>query len=134
MLRNKFMQFMYGRSGSDQLGLFCLITAMVLNLAGSLLAHLSAALYAILTVLSLVLLAWTIYRMFSRNVAKRRAENASFMRTWNKVKSVFKPRPDAKTHARFKCPKCKQAVRVPKGKGKIMITCPKCGEKFSKKT
>ena len=50
MLRNKFMQFMYGRSGSDQLGLFCLITAMVLNLAGSLLAHLSAALYAILTV------------------------------------------------------------------------------------
>lgn len=134
MLRNKFMQFMYGRSGSDQLGLFCLIAAMVLNLAGSLLARVSAAAYTILTILSLALLIWTVMRMFSRNVAKRRAENAAFMRAWRKITGVFKPRPDAKTHSHFKCPKCKQAVRVPKGKGKIMITCPKCGEKFAKKT
>lgn len=111
-------RFMYGRYGTDTLNLVLIIAAFLCNLFGR---------NYILYLISLALITLALLRMFSRNIAARRRENA-----W--LTGLFKPRADAKTHRHFACPKCRQKVRVPKGKGKIMITCPKCGEKFAKKT
>lgn len=111
-------RFMYGRYGTDTLNLVLIVAAFLCNLFGR---------NYILYLISLALITLALLRMFSRNIAARRRENE-----W--LTGLFKRRPDAKTHRHFVCPKCHQKVRVPKGKGKIMITCPKCGEKFAKKT
>ena len=111
-------RFMYGRYGTDTLNLVLIVAAFLCNLFGR---------NYILYLISLALITLALLRMFSRNIAARRRENE-----W--LTGLFKRRPDAKTHRHFACPKCHQKVRVPKGKGKIMITCPKCGEKFAKKT
>lgn len=125
-MMNGIRKFMQGRYGSDALSLFLLCLGVVLNLF--------IGRYLIGQIVAVVIFAVVIWRMFSRNIYARQKENAAYLRIWYKVKGIFTPRPDAKTHKRFKCPKCRQMVRVPRGKGKIMITCPKCGEKFSKNT
>ena len=76
--------------------------------------------------------------MFSRNIQARYAENEKFMRWWrpvsNRIRGAQGRFADRKTHCYFKCPECGQRLRVPKGKGKIMITCPHCHTKFDRKT
>lgn len=109
--------------------LFLLCVGIVINLI--------PVRHYILSILALAIFAVAIWRMLSRNIYARQKENAAYLRIWYRVKGFFlrfKPRADAKTHKHFKCPKCRQEVRVPKGKGKVLITCPKCGEKFQKKT
>ena len=80
----------------------------------------------VLTILSEALLILSLFRCFSRNTYKRYNENRKFLLLIDRVKD--------RTHRYYTCPKCRQTVRVPKGKGKIAITCPKCREKFVKKT
>lgn len=76
--------------------------------------------------------------MLSRNINKRYAENQVFLKYWNKVKGVFTQgkvwAANKKVYKYFKCPSCKVKVRVPKGKGMLEITCPKCGRTFRKKS
>ena len=93
---------------------------------------------SIMYYLSLATLVYTYYRMFSRNIYKRASENQNFLnktanirRKINNQKSIFKQR---KVYRRYKCPTCKQKVRVPKGKGKISIHCPKCDTYFIKRS
>jgi ribosomal protein L37AE/L43A len=80
----------------------------------------------VLWLLSYVLMFWAIFRMMSRNVYKRYQENRKFLQFFDRIKD--------RQHRYYDCPKCRQTVRVPRGKGKISITCPKCREKFIKKT
>jgi len=88
--------------------------------------------------ISYLLLALSIFRMLSRNMQRRRAENDKFIRYWWPIKTKFgrikTNIKQKKTHKFFKCPSCRNTLRVPKGKGKLQITCPKCGERFVKKT
>ena len=93
---------------------------------------------SIMYYLSLATLVYTYYRMFSRNIYKRASENQNFLnktanirRKINNQKSIFKQR---KVYRIYKCPTCKQKVRVPKGKGKISIHCPKCDTYFIKRS
>ena len=93
---------------------------------------------SIMYYLSLATLVYTYYRMFSRNIYKRASENQNFLnktadirRKINNQKSLFKQR---KVYRIYKCPTCKQKVRVPKGKGKISIHCPKCDTYFIKRS
>jgi hypothetical protein len=79
-----------------------------------------------LTTLSYILMIWAIFRMLSRNTYKRYQENRKFLQFTGRMKD--------REHRYFDCPKCRQMVRVPRGKGKISITCPRCREKFVKKT
>ena len=116
-LGDRLRRFMYGRYGSDQLNLVLLVAALVLLVV-------SRFTWAPLSALSLLLLGWSIFRTYSKNIPARQRENAWLLR-------LFKPLTD-RQHRYFRCPKCRQTVRVPRGKGKIAIRCPKCGEKFTK--
>ncbi len=131
MIMQKLRQFMYGRYGTDQLamGLFvcALVCSIVSMFTGSLLLY----------YLSFVLYAVEIYRIFSKNIEKRRAENMKFMQLVWKVKNFFvglKAKAEArKTYKYFKCPACGQKIRIPRGKGKVEVRCPKCSHTFIKK-
>lgn len=136
---NWLQKFMMGRYGVDQMNIGVLILSMVCTFTASLTRWL------LLSILGTALLAYGVFRMFSRNVSARSKENQKFLVFWNKVKGIWykikgwfsgKKRrfADRKTHCYFSCPKCKRKLRVPKGKGKIEISCPICGTKFIKKT
>ena len=111
-------RFMYGRYGTDQLNTALMVLSLVLLLAGIWIKGVA--------VLAYLALAYYIFRCYSKNLAKRRQENAWFLR-------VTAPLRD-RQHRYFRCPGCRQAVRVPRGKGRIKIACPKCGRKFEKNT
>ena len=138
-MMNKLRQWMYGRYGNDELSLFLWIVSLVVLVGSSIVsafAKTEVLMYVAfgLRVLGLVLLVVMLFRMFSKNLAKRRADNYKFLAFARKFKGTFRKRPDAKTHRYFKCPGCGQTVRVPRNKGKINITCPKCRTRFIKKT
>ncbi|HOD92767.1 MAG TPA: hypothetical protein PLT91_04790 [Clostridia bacterium] len=87
--------------------------------------------------ISLAIAIYQVYRSLSRNFVARTKENQAFLKFWNPIKRKyysFKKKFSDKTHRYFKCPKCKTEIRVPKNKGKIRITCPKCKEQFIKNT
>ena len=119
-----FRQFMMGRYGTDKLGLTLLGTALAMSLLGALIPSTPARLALSLSYYALMF--WALFRMFSRNTYARYEENRKFLRFFDRLKD--------REHRYFSCPKCQQTVRVPRGKGKIAITCPKCREKFIKKT
>lgn len=138
-MRNFFYQitsamarFMYGRNGPDQLNTALLVLYLVIWLLEVLLGR-WAGVSAVLNILSLLLAAVVIFRIFSRNLDKRRAENRKFLQWWqpiaNRVRAARQRRGD-KEHKYFTCKNCKTICRVPAGKGKIEITCPKCGQKI----
>ena len=128
-LRNGLSRFMYGRNGADQLGLCIIWTAIVLDLI-SMLVKKSGIISSIIGLVTTVMVLWALFRVFSRNLEKRRAENAAFLqKIWWPIKRKFnsgKQQRMNKEHKYFTCPNCKTVCRVPAGKGKIVITCPKC--------
>lgn len=129
---NFLRNFMAGRYGPDHLNTALIIASLVISLL-SRFVHLPILVY-----LSYILLGLAVFRMISRNIPKRRSENDKYLRYWwpikQKIKKWFSKVKSHKTHKFFKCPSCKNALRVPRGKGKLQITCPKCGERFFKKT
>ncbi len=119
-----FRKFMQGRYGNDKLNTAILIVGLIVSLL-QLCMPLFVLRWACM-LLSYSLLIWAMFRMLSRNTYKRYEENRKYLRFLDRMKD--------KEHKYFDCPRCRQSVRVPKGKGKIAITCPKCKEKFIKKT
>ena len=129
---NKYRQFMYGRYGNDELNFALIIFALVI----SLISNIDKLWF--LYIFSVILLALSIWRSLSRNTNARYNEKLKFLNIISGPKSQinnFKNRiRDRKTHKYFTCKKCKATLRLPKGKGKINITCPRCGNKMIKKT
>jgi uncharacterized paraquat-inducible protein A len=123
---------MIGRYGPDHLGTAMFVAALILSVVFSLIG------FAFGSYISLALLGIAIFRMYSRNIPARRRENDRFLRYYAPVKAKIKKRVSAirerKTHRFFTCPGCHNTLRVPKGRGKIQITCPRCGERFVKKS
>lgn len=116
--------FMAGRYGTDKLNMAILGTGVALCIV-CLFVRVPAV-NLTLTLLAYVLMFWAIFRTFSRNTYKRYQENRRFLMFFTKLKD--------RTHRYYDCPRCHQNIRVPRGKGKIAITCPKCGERFIRKT
>ena len=130
-MKERLFQFMQGRYGVDQLGrriikkkkIKCIINMFVVNIVIGILAY----------------LLWfiVIFRMLSKNIYIRNQENEKFLNyikpitTYIKLKNMNK---QDSMHKHFSCPCCKQIVRVPKGRGKIVITCPSCQNKFEKRS
>lgn len=131
-IRLKVQQFMVGRYGADELGKFISVSTLICLLVSLFTGT------GIFYWIGLFLIFYTYFRMFSKNISKRYQENQKFLTLrykaavkWNLVKKQFAER---KTHRFFSCPQCGQKVRVPKGRGKICITCPKCRTEFVKKS
>ncbi len=126
-------RFFAGRYGTDALNILLLALAIFFSLLNNLLAQFflesrlyTGLIYGLLWLLTMALLSLSMFRSFSRNIAARRRENARLQRLWLRIRD--------RKNRYFRCPSCKQTVRVPRKRGKISIRCPKCGERFVKKT
>ena len=128
----RLARFMYGRYGNDQFNHFLSVTSLIL-LVLSLLPFLWP-----LWLVALGLMIWSSFRCYSKKIYQRRRENERFLKTVQPVKDHFRlqknKRRDRKTHRYFKCEHCRAVLRVPKGKGKIDVTCPRCHKITVKKT
>lgn len=124
----KVANWMQGRNGSDELSTCAVAIALVLVLINFFLSSL------IISIVALVLIAYAWWRMLSKNLEDRENENGVFieflgpLRPW--VRNPAKAIGEARAYKHFKCPECGQRVRVPRGKGKVRVRCPKCQHKF----
>ena len=116
--------FMAGRYGTDKLNMLILSVGLAVSLLWVFVQY--APVNLLLVVLSYGLMIWAIFRTLSRNTYRRYQENRRFLQIVGRVKD--------RNNRYFDCPKCRQMVRVPRGKGKISITCPRSHEKFIRKT
>lgn len=130
-MRNAFQRFMYGRYGNDQLNTALVVLYLILWLL-EMITH-----FSLFGLLSTILVFVVLFRMLSRNLYKRREENVKFLRRadpairWYRLQRTMRRDKD---HIYFKCPNCSQQLRVPRGKGKITVTCRSCGASFQEKS
>lgn len=131
-LNRRFETMMIGRYGTDELSRTLLWAGIILMLFSCFVK------IPFIYPIAWILVIYSYFRAFSKNIIKRSREREQFMRATAKIRSkisVFKRRwKDRKTHNYYKCPKCRTMIRVPKGKGKIAITCPKCRNEIIKTT
>jgi len=131
-LQAAVMRFMYGRSGADQLGMFSLCAALVFNLLDTILMT------GIFNLLGTALYVWTFFRMFSKNISKRRAENMKFLIWYEKAKKpvlrYWTRLRNCRQYKYFSCPQCKASIRMKRGMGEREITCPGCRHTFKQKS
>lgn len=131
-MREKIARFMAGRYGVDQLNRFLLAAALACMVVSILFRN------GFFNLAAIVWLVLSYYRMLSKNHGARYKENAVYLKYSAKVKGFFKRQvsyvKQSKDFHIYKCPSCKQKIRIPRGKGKISITCPKCKAEFVKKS
>lgn len=130
-MKEKLQRFMWGRYGLDRFNRFLLSCAMIfliLSMSGVGLFYAAAT----------VLMVYTYFRIFSRDIDKRSAENQWYLKWEMKVRGIFlkkkKEFAQRKEFRIYKCPDCGQKIRVPKGKGKIVVSCRKCGSEFTRRS
>ncbi len=127
-LKDKLYQFMQGRNGIDEMGMVLIWTSLIILIIGTLLDGF------LLTLIAFALLVYSYFRVFSKNLGARQAENQSYLAQRERLRFKFQSLKVRiglrKTHKYLKCKKCNNKMRVPRGKGKIEVTCPHCGEKF----
>ncbi len=123
-IKTGLQRFMRGRYGTDKLNTLILGFGLVFCLLSMFMPL--PWLVLLMTALSYLFMGIAIFRCLSRNTYKRYQENRRYLAFVGRIKD--------RRHRYYSCPKCRQSVRVPKGKGKIAITCPKCRERFIKKT
>lgn len=138
-MSDRFRNFMRGRYGVDQLSNGLIFLFLILILIGMLTKN------TIFTLLSLIPMIYSYYRMFSKNFSKRYNENRIYTNMMSpvynlmdKIKGFFNGKikrfKTRKEYKYFKCPNCKQELRVPRGHGEITVTCPKCKQSFDRKS
>ena len=139
-LRSGIERFMYGRNGADHLCVALLVCYVLLTLLQTILVILfpfQQMVSGVTSVLLLLIAIVMLFRIFSRNLEKRRRENQKFLSWWAPKQRSFaawRARLRDKDHKYFRCRRCGVRCRVPRGKGRIEITCPKCGGKIHGKS
>ena len=130
-LKARLQVFMTGRHGADQLSLALLILGIVLSLLSTLLG------LNLLYILSLIAYGYALFRMLSRNLEKREAENAAFLSIWSRVstetRQFFNRMKNIRKYKYFKCPQCHARLRLPRKAGEVTVTCGKCHHAFRQK-
>ena len=125
---------MAGRYGTDRLNQFMLIVLLVCAVINMFIRN--GYVSMLLTSWEILLIVFSYIRMFSRNLTKRYAENQKYLAVENKVRHFFGQKKyiqqQRKDYHIYSCPNCKQKIRIPKGKGKVSVRCPKCGTEFVK--
>ena len=130
-MKEKFYRFMQGRYGIDQLNSFLMIVCVICFIVNMFIGSI------VLTFIAYGTWLFVIFRMFSKNIYARNRENDKYLNffsplsRWLKLKLMSKQDP---SNRYFSCPECKQMVRVPKGHGTVVVTCPNCQNKFEKRT
>ncbi|HHX52747.1 MAG TPA: hypothetical protein GX703_04450 [Erysipelothrix sp.] len=124
-LKRRFLQHMRGRYGQDELNSFLMVLFIIFVVLYSFIIR-----EPFFWVLTMTIGVVILFRTNSKNFHSRHKENATYLELRNKLLNKFKPQ----NHKIYTCPNCKQKVRVPRGRGKIEITCPKCNHKFTKRT
>ena len=131
-MKERMQRFMAGRYGNDQLNQFIFIVAII-SMVLEIITRQS-----LFYTLTLVLLILAYVRVFSRNINKRYEENMKFLQKKDAILNKFRKQKYYAAQRRnfhiYTCPQCKQKIRIPKGKGKISITCPKCRTSFIKRS
>ncbi|MBR2950147.1 MAG: hypothetical protein IKC46_09800 [Lachnospiraceae bacterium] len=131
-MRDKLIRFMQGRYGNDQLNRFLSVACMILLILSMIVKS------GIMYYVAIALLVLQMFRTFSRNIPKRYAENQKYLAMSSKVRYAWAKKKNElkqlKTHHIYRCPGCKQKIRVPRGRGRIEIRCPKCRQTFIKKS
>ena len=137
-MRDKFYKFMQGRYGVDELSRFTMGVALALIILTMFVNIVNRSVGSVLDFLGIAAIVYAYFRIFSRNIQQRYAENQKYLQMtsklrlrFNKEKNLMKQR---KTHHIYACPGCGQKIRIPRGKGKIEIECPKCHTKFVKRS
>ena len=135
-MRNWLYRFMYGRNGADNFCRFLAVTALIFIVVSMFISQ--PVVKSVLYYIGFLLLIYCLFREFSRNLYKRRQENQRYLAYKYKVVQKFrqlKTRISQRKYYRFyPCPNCHITTRVPKGKGRILITCPRCGAQFERKS
>ena len=131
-LKDKFIRFMYGRYGIDSFGKFTIWGSLIIMLIAGWTHN------NLLSLIAWAGIIYSYYRMFSKKTYKRATENQKYLQMTRGIRAFFYKQRNLmtqrKTHRIYKCPTCKQKIRVPKGKGKIEIRCPKCNTTFIKRS
>jgi hypothetical protein len=134
-MRERFAQFMVGRYGMDHFGRFLVYFSLALMIISLFFPK------SVVYWLALAVLGYSYFRMFSRNTNSRYRENLKYLEYKNRVVAFWRSRNFGRSRTKqdptkkiFKCPGCRQKVRVPRGKGAILITCPRCKTQFQKRT
>lgn len=130
-MREKLNRFMAGRYGNDQMNRTLLILGLiffVFSMFGN----------GVFYLLGLACLLYVYFRFLSKNIYKRSAENSKYLQYEYKVMRFFsalkKDLQQRRTHHIYRCPSCKQKIRIPRGKGRVEISCPKCRQQFVRKS
>ncbi len=130
-IRNGLQKFMAGRYGPDSLGVFTLSAGIILSLAGAFSG------LGIISFLGFGLYVYTLFRMLSRKRENRQEENQKYLQitenAGTKTKQFFRRMKNRKDYRYFKCPQCKQLLRMKRGSGEKEIKCARCGHQFSQK-
>ena len=126
--QDRMARFFGGRNGGDALGRFCLFAALAIDIVNLFIGSM------ILYLVALLLLCYSLFRIFSRNIYRRQVENQRFCRFWRRFGGVFilqknKIR-DRKTHVYHRCPHCKKVLRLPRVSGEHTVRCPSCRNRF----
>ena len=134
-MRQRLLQFMRGRNGNDALNRFLLVLILALMLLS---IFLPSGLNRLAYLLIFFLLGYSYFRMFSRNLYKRKKDNAWYWEKRSRVVASFRLLKERwlqrKDYRFFSCPSCRTTLRVPRGKGQIKIVCRKCGSSFVRKS
>ena len=131
-MRRRLEEFMQGLYGADEFSRFIMAVTLVLLILNMFTR------IPLLYLLALVFLGYGYFRMFSRNISKRSSENYAYLQKTERIRAWFGKMKRRIVQSRdyhiYKCPSCGQKIRVPRGKGKICITCPKCRKEFEKRS
>ena len=129
---NWLRRFMQGRYGTDELSFAFIILFIIFNVISLITPSF------VVSIIYIILFAFFLFRMLSRNIAARQRENYYFLKLWNPVQNYFRKLSvrikNRKKYKYFKCTSCSRSMRVPRGKGNVIATCPNCGTKMKKKT
>lgn len=130
----KFQRFMVGRYGMDRLWRALLIFYLISILITNIVYRFSHIAYYSLSVMSLAIIVFALFRVFSKNIEARQLENRNWLRITGGIKRRFvferEKFQQRKTHKFVKCSGCKKMLRLPKHKGRLNVTCPHCKKQF----
>lgn len=135
-MKEKLMRFMQGRYGADSFSKFLLVVGLLAVLLSTMFG--GKALGTVFYIVGWIVIIYCYVRMFSRNITKRYAENQAYLAKTYKIRCFFQRQKEMLKQRRvyhiYKCPGCRQKIRIPRGKGKIEVRCPKCGTTFIKRS